>query len=114
MAIYLDCATLKYDYIPLVLKGYKIIVINSNKPHSLASSHYNDRRKECEYALKCLQKSVKIDSLCQLTPEEFSFYQSNIPDSTARSRAYFAVNEENRTKLAVKALKANDIETFGY
>ncbi len=113
MAIYLDCATLKYDYIPLVLKGYKIIVINSNKPHSLASSHYNDRRKECEYALKCLQKSVKIDSLCQLTPEEFSFYQSNIPDSTARSRAYFAVNEENRTKLAVKALKANDIETFG-
>lgn len=113
MAIYLDCATLKYDYVPLVLKGYKIIVINSNKPHSLAASHYNDRRKECENALKCLKKVAKIDNLCQLTPEQFAFYQSSITDPIARSRAYFAVNEENRTRLAVKALKENDIETFG-
>lgn len=113
MAIYLDCASLKYEYVPLILKGYKIIVTNSNKPHSLASSHYNDRRKECEYALKCLQKAIKINNLCQLTPEQFSLYQSNITDPICRSRAYFAVNEENRTRLAVEALKKNDIENFG-
>ena len=112
MAILLDCATLKYEYVPLILKGYKIVVINSNKPHSLASSHYNDRRKECETALKCLQKAKKINNLCELTPQEFSSLSSLITDPTCRSRAFFAINEENRTKLAVEALKNNNIELF--
>ena len=113
MAIYLDCATLKYDYVPLILKGYKIIVSNSNKPHLLTSSHYNERRKECEFALQCLQKHVQIKNLCQLTPEQFNIYQSYITDDICRRRAYFAVNEENRTRLAVKALISDDIKAFG-
>lgn len=113
MAILLDCATLKYDYIPLILKGYKIIVINSNKPHSLAASHYNDRRRECESALKDLKKVVRIDNLCELTPDQFALFQNSVKDPIARRRAYFAVNEEYRTNLAVKALKENDILTFG-
>ncbi len=113
MAILLDCATLKYEYIPLILKGYKIVVINSNKPHSLASSHYNDRRKECEYALKCIKKCKNINNLCELSPKEFADLSNCINDSTCKSRAFFAVNEENRTKLAVEALKNNNIELFG-
>ena len=112
-AIFLDCHDLSYRYVPLVLKNIKIIVTNSNKPHSLASSHYNDRRRECETALKDLQKVVKIDNLCQLTPAQFETYKDAIQDETCRKRAKHAVYEEERTKQAIDALEKNDFEKFG-
>ncbi len=113
MAIFLDCATLNYQYVPLKLQDYKILVTNSNKPHSLTASHYNDRRKECELALNDLQKVVSIHNLCELTPSQFATYASSIQDPVSRQRASFAVFEEDRTKAAVKALQANDIVAFG-
>lgn len=112
-AIFLDTATLKYEYVPLELKGCKIIVSNSNKPHSLVSSHYNERREECERALADLQKVVKISALCELTPEEFEKYKSAIADPVCLARAKHAVYEEDRTKKAVVALRANDLARFG-
>ncbi len=112
-AIFLDCATLKYEYVPLVLNGYKIIVSNSNKPHNLTTSHYNERRAECESALKDLQTVVDINNLCQLSVEEFEKHQHVIKDEIAKQRAYFAVKEEDRTNRAVKALIENDLLTFG-
>ena len=112
-AIFLDCATLNYQYVPLVLKGCKIVVSNSNKPHSLVSSHYNDRRKECETALADLQKVVDIKALCDLTPEQFEEHKDAIKDPICRQRAKHAVYEEYRTKAAVEALKADDLVTFG-
>ena len=112
-AMLLDCATLKYDYVPLVLQNCKIIVTNSNKPHSLVSSHYNDRRRECEMALKDLQTVCDIKNLCELTPEQFEQYKHVIKDDICRLRAKHAIYEEQRTVDAVKALKLNDIDTFG-
>ena len=112
-AIFLDCATLDYQYVPLDLKGYKIIVSNSNKPHSLVTSHYNDRRKECEQALADLQSVVKVDALCHLTVAQFEQYKSAIKDEFCFRRAKHAVYEEERTKEAVEALKRDDLVTFG-
>ena len=109
-AIFLNTATLEYQYVPLVLKGSKIIVSNSNKPHSLVSSHYNERRAECEQALSDLKKVLPIQALCDLTPEQFEEYKDKIVDPTCRLRAKHAVYEEYRTKEAVKK---NDLETFG-
>lgn len=113
MAIFLDCANLHFDYVPLKLVGYRLVVTNSNKPHSLVSSHYNDRRKECESALQDLQKKLNIENLCQLSPLEFEENSHLISDPVAEKRARFAVYEEERTKKAVKALKENDLLTFG-
>ncbi len=112
-ALFLDCKTLDYSYVPLILKGYKIIVTNSNKPHSLVTSHYNDRRRECEEALKDLQKECRIDNLCQLSVEEFEKHAHLISSPVNEKRARFAVYEEERTKKAVDALKKMDLATFG-
>lgn len=112
-AIYLDTATLKYEYVPLDLKGCKIVVTNSNKPHSLVSSHYNERRQECERALEELKKVVDIQALCDLTPERFESVKSAISDPVCLARAKHAVYEEDRTRKAVKALQENDLVTFG-
>ena len=54
-AIYLDCATLNYEHIPLALGDYCLVLSNTNKKHSLGSSKYNERRSECEEGLNALK-----------------------------------------------------------
>ena len=50
-AIFLDTATLNYTYAPVKLSDARIVITNSKVKHSLVSSAYNDRRRECEEAL---------------------------------------------------------------
>ena len=112
-AIFLDCQSLRYEYVPLKLSSYRLVVTNSNKPHSLVSSHYNDRRKECEAALQDLRMKLDIENLCTLTPSQFEENKGLIKDPICQKRAGFAVYEEARTKKALQALKKDDILTFG-
>ena len=112
-AIFLDCNTLEYEYAPITLDGAKIVVTNSMVKHSLVTSAYNDRRNESSQALKDLQQVCGIESLGELTEEEFDKYASSIKDEINRSRGKHAVYENQRTIKAVEALKNNDIETFG-
>ncbi len=112
-AIFLDANTLEYEYAPVVLEDAKIVIINSKVKHSLVDSAYNDRRRECETALKELQEVVDIQTLGDLTEEEYEKYKGAIKDATRQKRAGHAVYENQRTIKAVAALKANDIETFG-
>jgi galactokinase len=112
-AIFLDTATLSYEYAPLVLDGAKIIVTNSNVKHSLVNSEYNVRRSECEKALEELQTVVKINGLGDLTEEEFEANKSAIKDEVRVKRAKHAVYENQRTIRAVEALKKNDLKLFG-
>jgi len=112
-AIFLDTATLSYQYAPLVLDGAKIIVTNSNVKHSLVNSGYNTRRKESEQALADLQKAVKIETLGDLTEEAFEANKSAISDAVCAKRAKHAVYENQRTIRAVEALKNNNLKEFG-
>lgn len=112
-AIFLDTSDLSYQYAPLVLEGAKIIVTNSNVKHSLVNSGYNTRRKESEQALADLQKVIKIETLGDLTEEEFEANKSAIADAVCAKRAKHAVYENRRTIRAVEALKNNDLKAFG-
>ena len=112
-AIFLDTADLSYQYAPLVLDGAKIIVTNSNVKHSLVNSGYNTRRKESEQALADLQKVIKIETLGDLTEEEFEANKSAIGDPVCAKRAKHAVYENRRTIRAVEALKNNNLKEFG-
>lgn len=112
-AIFLDTADLSYQYAPLVLDGAKIIVTNSNVKHSLVNSGYNTRRKESEQALADLQKVIKIETLGDLTEEEFEANKSAISDAVCAKRAKHAVYENRRTIRAVEVLKNNNLKEFG-
>lgn len=112
-AIFLDTNTLKYEYAPVVLKDAKIVIVNSKVKHSLVDSAYNQRRNECEIALKELQKVVDIKTLGDLTEEEFETHKDAIQSEIRRKRAKHAVYENQRTIKAVAALKEGDIATFG-
>ncbi|MEE3420401.1 MAG: galactokinase [Lachnospiraceae bacterium] len=112
-AILLDCATLDYDHVPVVLGDASLVIVNSNKPHELVGSAYNDRRRECEEALMDIQKVKDIRALCELTPAEFGEVKGKIRNEVDLRRAKHAVYEEDRTRKAVVALKAGHIEEFG-
>ena len=55
----------------------------------------------------------KIQALGELTEEEFEQVKDAVKDPVCRKRAKHAVYENQRTIQAVKALKNNDLETFG-
>lgn len=112
-AIFLNTADLSFEYAPLVLEGAKIIVTNSKVKHSLVDSKYNERRSECEQALKELRAVVDINGLGDLTEEQFEADQSAIKDDVRRKRAKHAVYENQRTLRAVEALKNNELDLFG-
>ena len=113
MAIFLDTATLDYEYAPIVLDGMKIVIICTNKKRGLADSKYNERRSECETALAELQKKLNIKALGELTEDEFEANVELIESPIRQKRARHAVYENQRTVKAVQMLKDGDVEGFG-
>ena len=112
-AIFLDTNTLKYEYAPIKLEDAKIIITNSKVKHSLVDSAYNDRRQECTDALAALKTKLDIETLGDLSPEEFEANKDLITDPIQQKRAKHAVYENQRTLDAVAALKDGDIVKFG-
>lgn len=112
-AIFLDTSNLQYEYAPIVLDGMKVVIVCSNKKRGLADSKYNERRSECEMALLEIKKVKDINSLGELSCEEFEAVKDAIKDEVRQKRAKHAVYENQRTIKAVNALKANNIEEFG-
>ncbi|MBP5152465.1 MAG: galactokinase [Lachnospiraceae bacterium] len=112
-AIFLDTNTLEYEYTPVKLSGSKLVIACSNKKRGLGDSKYNERRSQCEEALRRIQTVKKVDTLGDLTEEEFESVRSAINDPVLEKRAKHAVYENRRTVNAVTALKKNDIDTFG-
>lgn len=112
-AILLDTNTLSYTYSPISSDKAAVVIINSGVKHSLASSAYNDRRKECETALAQISTAVKTPDLCSLSPERFIANCDAIADPIALKRARHAVYENARTLEAVQALNRGDLNAFG-
>ena len=112
-AVFLDTATLKYEYAPCILKDEKIVIINSNKKRGLNESKYNERRAECDKALEELQAKLNIKTLGDLTEKEFEENKYLIKDEVRRKRAKHAVYENRRTIKAVEALKEKNIGLLG-
>lgn len=112
-AIFLDCNTLEYKYLPLELGDYEILIMSTNKTHSLAGSKYNERVEECGEAVKRLSKKLNITKLGEIDSETFDQYTYLINDATLIRRARHAVSENERTKRAIDAMQKGDLEELG-
>lgn len=112
-AVLLNCSTLEYSYAPLELGDYRLVITNSNVPHTLAGSEYNLRRQQCEEALSDLQKAKNISCLCDLKEHELDEYSYLVRNHINLRRARHAVSENSRAVRACEALKSGDLHTFG-
>ncbi|UZH55436.1 galactokinase [Salinimicrobium tongyeongense] len=111
--ILLDCRNLEATYIPADLEGYKLLLLNTGVSHSLASSEYNTRRKECEEAVKLISVAYpEVKSLRDVNLERLYEVKDSLPEQLYR-RAHYVVSENDRVLKAVEAIKQKDLEQFG-
>lgn len=113
-AIFLDCKNMKFELVPLVLDGCKLVITNTNKKHSLASSKYNERRSECDEGFEILKKALP-DKTCigEISVQEFNANKHLIENEVVRRRIEHVVNEDNRVLESIDALKNGDLKRFG-
>ncbi|MEO7120288.1 MAG: galactokinase [Ginsengibacter sp.] len=111
--IKLDCRSLQYDYVPFKLDGIKILLLDTNVKHSLASSEYNTRRKECAQAVAWIQEyEPNVHSLRDVSEAMLDKYV--LPkDKLIDKRARFIVQEIDRLLKACEDLQRGDINAMG-
>lgn len=112
-ALFLDTATLHYEYVPIKLEKIRVVIACSNKKRGLGDSKYNERRRECEEALEILKTQKEIQSLGDLSSDEFEALKHHIEDGILHNRAKHAVYENERTVLALEALQKGEVARFG-
>ena len=111
--IKLDCRSMEYEYEPLQLKGIKIVLLNTNVKHSLASTAYNKRRNECSEGVELVKKKMpRINSLRDITPQMLQQYVEPI-DKNIYQRCRYVVEENIRLLEACDALKNGDLLSLG-
>lgn len=112
-ALKLDCRSLEYELVPLDLKGYKIVLLNTNVKHSLASSEYNTRRQQCEQGVSWVREHYpKIKSLRDISMAMLS--QCVAPkDQLIYKRCKFIVEENDRLISGCADLEQGNLQALG-
>ncbi len=111
--IRLDCRSLEYHYEPFDIDGYKIVLLDTNVKHSLASSEYNVRRKQCEAGVAMIQKyHNEVSSLRGATMQMLDKYVLS-QDTIIYNRCKYVVEENSRLLQACNDLEKGDLISFG-
>lgn len=111
--IVLDCRSLEYEYAPLDLGEYQVVLCDTKVKHSLVDSEYNTRRKECEEGVKILQRHhSSVKSLRDASAPILEKYRSEM-DPVVYRRCRYVVEEIARVQEATADLKRGDADAFG-
>ena len=111
--IKLDCRSLDYEMIPFHMPGYRVVLVDTKVKHSLASSEYNLRRKECEKGVTIVKSHYAIvESLRDVSLDMLNECRNEMNDLTYR-RCSYVIKENQRLLNACEALKIGNIVAFG-
>jgi galactokinase len=100
-ALHLECDTAHYEFAPF---GDSLLIFDTAIPRSLRTSHYNERRAECDEALRLLRERwPALPSLAAAAPEQV--LEAGLPDPLDRRDLLFS-RETRRVRGAVAALRA--------
>lgn len=109
----LDCRSLQYKYFPFDPKGYKLVLLNSQVKHDLATSAYNDRRRSCENVVAAIKRHhPEVDSLRDATYDMLNEVRSEVSEEDAL-RAKYVIGEKYRVLEVCVALEEGDYEEVG-
>jgi galactokinase len=112
-AIFLNCNTLEYKKVPLILNGFRLVIANTNKSRGLADSKYNERVAECQLAVTYLSRHMSLSKLGEIGFMQFFKWQDRIPDEVIRRRARHVISENQRVLNAVSCLFKGDLGQIG-
>lgn len=111
--INLDCRNLFYEYVPLELNGYKLLLLNTNVHHRLSSSEYNNRRQQCEQGVAWVREQVPaVQALRDVTADMLDRHVKD-KDKRIYQRCRYVVEENERLIKACRDLRNGDIHSLG-
>jgi galactokinase len=111
-ALLIDCRDLTYRAVPLP-PSVAVVVCDSHIARTLAASAYNQRRQECDAAVRALQQWYPgIRALRDVSEDQLAAHQHELPEPL-RARARHVVSENRRALQGAAALESGDIATFG-
>ena len=112
-ALLIDCRTLAVEPLPIDESRVRVIVANTLVKHALASSAYNERRRECEEAAaRARAGKSDVRTLRDVSWPEIETATRAWPEPI-RNRARHVTTEMARVHSAVAALRAADFESLG-
>ena len=121
-ALLVDTRSLQYRAVPLGLEelGYRVVAVDSAVPRTLAATAYNQRRAECETAVRTLAPLLGLEPGAQLRDISWEQLEENrhALEETLYRRARHVVSEDRRTLDAVALMDAglgddHNLERFG-
>jgi galactokinase len=111
-ALRIDCRSLEAEPVPIP-SGVRILVFDSAVPRTLAGSAYNQRRSDCEAALKALQAvNPNLRALRDVTADLLSKEGWRLTGVQLR-RVRHVVTEDQRVLDAASALQRGDVGRVG-
>lgn len=111
-ALLIDCRDYSTQPIPLRADA-QIVVSNSKVKRELAHSGYNQRRAECDEAVRILQTVLPdIQTLRDVSPEQLQAHADLLPEVILK-RARHIVTENARVLQSAQALRRGDLHGFG-
>ncbi|MCX7973410.1 MAG: galactokinase [Candidatus Aminicenantes bacterium] len=112
-ALFLDCETLDYHFVPLRLQKENLVflVYDTRVPRQLAGSKYNDRRLEAQLAREILEKRG-YPSLKTLTLNQLEACKEEI-DPVLFRRVKHIITENQRVLQAREALEKDNFSFLG-
>jgi galactokinase len=113
-AFRLDCQTLEYQYFPLNLGDYKIVLFDTGVKHNLVESEYNLRRQQCEEGLAFFRKYFD-DTVKNLSKVPLSWLQASKSQLSpiVYNRCQYVIEENQRILSACEDLQAGKLKDFG-
>src|SRR5438270_10693561 len=109
-ALLFECASLEAMQIPF---DARLLLVDTGKRHDLSAGGLNERRAECEAAVKGLK--VELPELLWLAswPAEWLPRLKRALREPLRSRAVHVVSETARTRFAAQLLQQRKLKQFG-
>lgn len=112
-ALFIDCRSLESTLVPLRLDGAALLICDTRVKHSLASSAYNERRRECEAGVAALSRVLQgVRALRDVSLEDLLAQRALLNDVVFR-RCRHVVSENARTEQARDALTHGDLRRVG-
>ena len=103
-ALLIDFRGPSIEPVPLELDGWRFAVADSGERHEHAGSGYNERRRECADACEQLGVGSLRDALAE---------QLGALPEPLRRRARHVLEENERVRACVAALRAGELERIG-
>jgi len=106
-ALFIDCRNMEMKPIKLP-EGIRVMILDTMTRRGLVDSLYNERHSQCLQAAEILGKSI----LREVSLTELQAQSSKLSPLLYR-RAEHVISENQRVKLAVGAMRSNDLKLLG-